>query len=244
MYVLASPNACGLLPGETTLVRLEDFVAGWLEAPITKQHWTVDAPLIGDVRSRCAQRLGERPSEGIWPGSIIRALSEVFPEEGIVTTDVGSHKFLFGQFWRSRRPQTFFMSNGLSSMGYGLPAALGAKLARPSVPVMTVVGDGGFAMNSQELETLARLDAPVIVVVMADNSLSLIKLSQESKNLRSYGVDFGRIDPVKTAEACGVAGLRVEEVDRLQRAVQEAVKQDVPLVVEVPIDYQAYRQIF
>jgi len=161
-----------------------------------------------------------------------------------VTTDVGSHKFLFGQFWRSYQPQTFFMSNGLSGMGYGLPAAIGAKLARPSVPVMAVIGDGGFAMSSQELETLNRLGTPLVVVVMVDNALSLIKLSQENKKLVNYGVDFGRIDPVGLARAHGVDGVRITSAAQLHEAVGRAVEQNTAVVIEVPVDYQAYRSIF
>src|SRR6185369_10624918 len=107
-------------------------------------------------------------------------LAEALPAETIVTTDVGSHKYLFGQFWPSRKPETFWMSNGLSGMAYGLSAAIGAKLARPDVPVLAAVGDGGFSMNCQELETATRVGAPFITVVLEDNSYSLIKLAQEN----------------------------------------------------------------
>ena len=100
----------------------------------------------------------------MWPGDIIRALADAMPSETIVTTDVGSHKYLFGQYWPSRHPETFWMSNGLSGMAYGLSAAIGAKLARPDVPVLAAVGDGGFSMNAQELETAERVGAPFITV--------------------------------------------------------------------------------
>jgi acetolactate synthase-1/2/3 large subunit len=104
----------------------------------------------------------------MWPGDIIRALSGVLSPDIIVTTDVGSHKYLFGQFWPSRQPQTFWMSNGLSGMAYGLSAAIGAKLARPDAPVLAV-GDGGFSMNAQELETAERGRA-VCTIVLEDGS--------------------------------------------------------------------------
>ena len=105
------------------------------------------------------------------------------PPDTIVTTDVGSHKYLFGQFWPSREPETFWMSNGLSGMAYGLSAAIGAKLARPDAPVLAAVGDGGFSMNSQELETAERVGAPFVTVVLEDGSYSLIKLAQENRKL-------------------------------------------------------------
>ena len=126
--------------------------------------------------------------------------------ETIVTTDVGSHKYLFGQFWPSRHPETFWMSNGLSGMAYGLSAAIGAKLARPDVPVLAAVGDGGFSMNAQELETAERVGAPFVTVVLEDGSYSLIKLAQENRKLEPYRMDFSPIDNVKMAEACGVQG--------------------------------------
>ena len=127
------------------------------------------------------------------------------PPETIVTTDVGSHKYLFGQYWPSREPETFWMSNGLSGMAYGLSAAIGARLARPEPPVLAVVGDGGFSMNAQELETAERVGAPFITLVLEDGSYSLIKFAQAGKKLQPYRTEFRPIDTVKMAEACGVA---------------------------------------
>src|SRR5215467_15282885 len=100
------------------------------------------------------------------------------------------------------------MSNGLSGMGYGLSAAIGAKLARPDAPVLAVLGDGGFSMNAQELETAERVGAPFITVVLEDGSYSLIKISQANKKLPTYRTEFGKIDTVKMAEACGVESMR------------------------------------
>ncbi len=174
------------------------------------------------------------------PVAAVRVMAEALPPETIVTTDVGSHKYIFGQFWPSRQPQTFFMSNGLSGMGYGLPAAIGAKLARPGAPVIAALGDGGFSMNSQELETMERLGAPVITVVLADKALSLIHYGQQSRGLPTYGVEFNSIDSVKTAEACGVEGVRVDTGDELASVVSGAAENNRALVVEIPVDISAY----
>ncbi|MBO0701537.1 MAG: thiamine pyrophosphate-binding protein, partial [Candidatus Dormibacteraeota bacterium] len=152
----------------------------------------------------------------------------------------GSHKFLFGQFWPSRDPQTFLMSNGLSGMGYGLPAAIAAKLARPDHPVLAVLGDGGFSMNSQELETARRAGAPILVAVLADRSLSMIRLAQRRRGLAPYGVDFEPIDNVLVARACGVAGCRVESEDDLAVAAGEALRRGGPTVIEIPVDVEDY----
>ena len=161
----------------------------------------------------------------MWPGDLIRALSGAVPPETIVTTDVGSHKYLFGQFWPSRHPETFWMSNGLSGMAYGLSAAIGAKLARPDAPVLAAVGDGGFSMNAQELETAERIGAPFVTIVLEDGSYSLIKLAQENRKLEPYRMDFGPIDNVKMAESCGVEALRTSNPDELAAAVRRAVEQ-------------------
>ena len=158
----------------------------------------------------------------MWPGDIVQALASVMPAETIVTTDVGSHKYLFGQSWPSRQPETFWMSNGLSGMAYGLSAAIGAKLARPDAPVLAAVGDGGFSMNAQELESAERVGAPFITVVLEDGSYSLIKISQAGKKLEPYRTDFRPIDTVKMAEACGVAGLRTSQPRRTRRRRQAA----------------------
>ena len=153
----------------------------------------------------------------MWPGDLIRALGDAVPAETIVTTDVGSHKYLFGQFWPSRHPETFWMSNGLSGMAYGLSAAIGAKLARPDAPVLAAVGDGGFSMNAQELETAERIGAPFVTIVLEDGSYSLIKLAQENRKLEPYRMDFRPIDNVKMAESCGVQALRTVQPRRAGR---------------------------
>jgi acetolactate synthase I/II/III large subunit len=180
----------------------------------------------------------------MWPGDVIRALAEAVPDDTIVTTDVGSHKYLFGQFWPSRVPDTFWMSNGLSGMAYGLSAAIGASLARPNQAVLAAVGDGGFSMNAQELETAERVGARVVTVVLEDGSYSLIKLAQENRTLEPYRMDFGPIDTVKMAEACGVAALRTSNPAELAKAASKAVAARTNLVIAVPVDYRDYRKLF
>jgi acetolactate synthase-1/2/3 large subunit len=136
------------------------------------------------------------------------------------------------------------MSNGLSGMAYGLSAAVGAKLARPQAPVLAAVGDGGFSMNAQELETAERVGAPFVTVVLEDQSYSLIKLSQENKQLEPYRMDFNPIDTVKMAEACGVQAIRSSNADQIGSAVRKAVSGNTSLVVGIPVHYADYRKIF
>src|SRR5262249_55605234 len=171
----------GIVPPGTELVdhaAVLDALIG--QAP--PRVWTSPFKEFQDRRARMLEGRAASPGT-MWPGDIVEALASATPPETIVTTDVGSHKYLFGQYWRSRNPDTFWMSNGLSGMSYGLSAAIGAKLARPESPVLAAVGDGGFSMNAQELETAARVGAPFIAIVLEDGSYSLIKISQASKKL-------------------------------------------------------------
>jgi acetolactate synthase-1/2/3 large subunit len=241
-WILEAPNVGGLIPPRASLTdhtRLLDV----LVAQPPPARW--DAP-FRDVQHK-RRALLHNPSHAratMWPGDIVTALASALPAGTIVTTDVGSHKYLFGQFWPSRNPDTFWMSNGLSGMAYGLSAAIGAKLARPGAPVLAAVGDGGFSMNAQELETAKRVGAPFVTVVLEDGSYSLIKLSQQGKKLPRYGVEFGAIDTVKMAEACGVEALRTANPDELASAAKRAIERGRSLVIGVPVDDRDYEPLF
>jgi acetolactate synthase I/II/III large subunit len=240
-WLLESVNATGSMPDGVPLLEHAALLDVLARTP-PPRAW---APPFADFQQQRAAMLSGTASAGaMWPGDLIRALSGAVPAETIVTTDVGSHKYLFGQFWPSRHPETFWMSNGLSGMAYGLSAAIGAKLARPDVPVLAAVGDGGFSMNAQELETAERVGAPFITVVLEDGSYSLIKLAQENRKLEPYRMDFRPIDTVKMAEACGVAALRTANPDELATAVTHAVAKRQSLVVGVPVHYADYRKLF
>ena len=241
-WVLECPNAGGLVPPGTELVdhaAVLDALIG--HAP--RRVWTSPFKEFQGRRARMLEGRAGSP-DTMWPGDIVKALAAVMPAETIVTTDVGSHKYLFGQYWPSREPDTFWMSNGLSGMAYGLSAAIGAKLARPDCPVLAAVGDGGFSMNAQELETATRVGAPFITVVLEDGSYSLIKISQANKKLARYRTEFGPIDTVRMSEACGVEAMRTSDPDRLAAAAKRAVDQRRSLVIAVPIDADDYTRMF
>ena len=241
-WLLETPNAAGCIPEGASLIDHTELLEALIRTP-PPRSW--QQPFAEHQKKRLALLSGTSSDSGtMWPGDIIRALSESVPHETIVTTDVGSHKYLFGQFWPSRHPETFWMSNGLSGMAYGLSAAIGAKLARPDVPVLAAVGDGGFSMNAQELETAERLGAPFITVVLEDGSYSLIKLAQENRKLEPYRMDFGPIDTVKMAEACGVQAMRTSSPDELASAVKTAMREKKSLVVGIPVHYGDYRKLF
>jgi acetolactate synthase-1/2/3 large subunit len=241
-WVLESPNATGIIPPGAALVDHAALLDALLEqAP--PASWPAPFKAFQDRRARM---LADRTESAgtMWPGDIVQALASVMPPETIVTTDVGSHKYLFGQYWPSRETETFWMSNGLSGMAYGLSAAIGAKLARPDAPVLAAVGDGGFSMNAQELESAKRVGAPFITVVLEDGSYSLIKISQAGKRLPPYRTEFGPIDTVKMAQACGVESLRTTSPDELASAAKRAVYEGRSLVIAVPVDDADYARLF
>jgi acetolactate synthase-1/2/3 large subunit len=241
-WLLESPNATDRIPENVSLVDHARLFEAMSSTPAPRR-W--HQPFAKWQQQRRDLLTGTASAAAtMWPGDLIAALSDAVPAETIVTTDVGSHKYLFGQFWPSRHPDTFWMSNGLSGMAYGLSAALGAKLARPDSPVLAAVGDGGFSMNAQELETAERVGAPFVTVVLEDGSYSLIKLAQENRKLEPYRMDFGRIDNVKMAESCGVSALRTADPGELAAAVRRAITGGKSLVAAVPIHYADYRKLF
>jgi acetolactate synthase-1/2/3 large subunit len=241
LWVLESPWATGLVPWRRLIATSHSGLFERLDGdPPRRWH----DPFEEFRRSRSA--IYGAPPNGqntVHPVAVVRALATAMPADTIVTTDVGTHKYLLGQFWPSSHPETFFMSNGLSGMGYGIPAAIGAKLARPQSHVLAVVGDGGFSMNSQELETSVRVNAPIITVVLVDHCYSLIAVGQQNRKLPRYGVDFGPIDTVATAAACGVEAVRVSSEAQLAEVVIRALTTGKGLVVEVPIDAGSYHSL-
>ena len=212
------------------------------------------APLLADLTAGISapkpwppelleQRRGaicRRPVGPESPLQLIEELRSVFPRDGIATCDVGSHKLLMGQFWRSYEPGTFFMSNGLSGMGFGIPAAIAAQLVYPERPVVAVVGDGGMLMMLHDLVLIRELNLPVIIVVLSDRSLSLIRVSAERRGFPPYGVDFTPPDFAGIAQAFGIAAQRAASGAEARRCMERALAERVPFLIDVPVDYREY----
>jgi len=179
--------------------------------------------------------------KGLSPYYIAQTMRQILPPDAIIAVDVGAHKLLFGQIWKTYSPLTFFISNGLSSMGYGFPAAMAAKLAFPNRPVVCVAGDGGFSMMIHDLETAVRQRLPVIVVVFSDALLTLIDCVQAKKGLPSYGVGFEKVDFAKISQGFGANGVKISSFREFELALQEAIHAEGPTVIDVPIDPDEYR---
>jgi acetolactate synthase-1/2/3 large subunit len=181
-----------------------------------------------------------RGDTGLSPAEAIGALRDVLPRDGVLTCDVGSHKLLLGQIWTTYAPLTFFMSNGLSSMGFGLPAAAAAQLCFPQRSVCCVTGDGGMLMTLHMLEYLRRQRLPVVTVVFTDHSLSLIRLAQERKGVRPTGVDFRAPAFAAVAQGFGIEARRVASIGELSRAFAAALESREPWLLDVPVDAREY----
>jgi acetolactate synthase I/II/III large subunit len=237
-WVLASPPAAGRLPAGT-LCCSHAALLELLGAEAPPRRWE---DVFGDVRRRRLAALDQH-GDALTPASILHAAAAAAPPGTVVTTDVGSHKYLFGQFWPSSEPGAFWMSNGLSGMGYGLPAALGLGLAWPERPVLAVLGDGGFAMTAAELETARREGAGLTVLVLADASLSLIRAGQRSRGLPRFGVDFGPVNTVAVAEGYGARAVRVSSAGELEDALARSLESRELTVVEAPLDPDLYEAL-
>ena len=171
------------------------------------------------------------------PQRIISDIREVMGAEDIVVCDVGAHKMWMARQYPCYRPNTCIISNGFATMGIAVPGAIAAKLIHPEKKVLAVTGDGGFLMNSQELETAVRIGANIVVVIFNDCSYGLIKWKQLDQYGSFSNVDFGPVDYVKYAEAFGGKGYRITAADELIPTLQDAFRQTVPCLIDCPVDY-------
>ncbi|MGH9739776.1 MAG: thiamine pyrophosphate-binding protein [Candidatus Acidiferrales bacterium] len=178
------------------------------------------------------------------PTDVIDVVRQAVPHDAIISTDVGSHKLLVGQGWTTYEPGTVLMTNGLSSMGYALPASITAKLVHPRTPVVCFVGDGGLAMTQAELRTAASLKRNPLIIVFCDNSLNRIELKQRAKNYPSFGTIFDSCDYVALARSMGCEGVSVDSSQYLESVLAESHPADRPLLVAAEIDPSQYAAQF
>ena len=178
------------------------------------------------------------------PLAVVDELRKVLPDEGILTVDVGAHLHLVGQQWRTPNPEKLLMTNGWSSMGFAIPAALAAKLCNPDLPVVALMGDGGFLMMAGELATAKRLNLNIVFVVIYDNRLSLISIKQDKKNFdTSYGTDLNLLDGEPTNHYFGVPVVRATNSDEYKNALEKAFVTDGPLVIEAVVCSKEYDEL-
>jgi acetolactate synthase-1/2/3 large subunit len=192
------------------------------------------------LRKHILARIGERADESrypLTPQRIVHDVRQVMPEDGIVCLDNGMYKIWFARNYRTQAANTLLLDNALATMGAGLPSAMMAAMLHPDRRVLAVCGDGGFMMNSQELETAARLGLNVVVLIPQDDAYGMIRWKQAVDGFADFGMTFGNPDFVAYAKAFGVKGSRVESADGLVPTLEAAFAGGGVHLVTVPIDY-------
>ena len=245
-------------PGGPTVIHV-----GYLSANV-EEVYSPQAAVVGDVGpslSLLADRLeGELPNasallpmragilarisagsaEGRFPPTpqrIVADVRAVMPDDGIVALDNGMYKIWFARNYRAPISNTLLLDNALATMGAGLPSAMMAAILYPARRVLAVCGDGGFMMNSQEVETAVRLKLNVVVLILQDDAYGMIRWKQAVDDFPDYGLTFGNPDFVKYAEAYGATGSRVDSTEGLAVTLREAFEAGGVHLVTVPIDY-------
>ncbi|HWP68051.1 MAG TPA: thiamine pyrophosphate-binding protein, partial [Rectinemataceae bacterium] len=198
-----------------------------------------DEKALADRRTAMFKAM-EPPAGSFGPRAALSILREILPADGIMACDVGAHTHLIGQMWRTPAPGLQLMTNGCSSMGFGVPAAIAAKLCRPDKKVACVTGDGSFLMNAGEMAVARRRKLPIVFIVLADESLELIRLKQEHKGFTSYSTAL-HTDECPTAEyVFGVPVIRADNAEEYRAALEKAFAADGPVIVEAHIDSSEY----
>ncbi|WP_338017008.1 acetolactate synthase large subunit [Myxacorys almedinensis] len=174
----------------------------------------------------------------IKPQKIVYDLRQVMGADDIVISDVGAHKMWMARHYHCHCPNTCIISNGFAAMGIAIPGAIAAKLVHPARKIVAVTGDGGFMMNCQELETALRIGTPFVTLIFNDGGYGLIEWKQENQFGHSNFIKFTNPDFVRFAESMGLKGYRVESCEDLIPTLQEALEQDVPAVIDCPVDYR------
>jgi acetolactate synthase-1/2/3 large subunit len=193
-----------------------------------------------DLRREILSRINDRAEEDRFPTTpqrIVHDVRRVVPDDGIVCLDNGMYKIWFARNYRTHVANTLLLDNALATMGAGLPSAMMAAILFPERRVLAVCGDGGFMMNSQELETAMRLKLNLVVLVLVDSAYGMIRWKQAVDRFPDWGLTFGNPDFVRYAEAYGAKGWRIGATSELVTTLEAAFSQGGVHLVAAPIDY-------
>lgn len=201
-------------------------------------HW--DLEYFSRVKEQVDREVHDCTGEDRFPYAPARLVHEVrqaVDSDGILSLDNGMYKIWFARNYRAHAPNTILLDNALATMGAGLPVAIAAKLLRPDRQVVAICGDGGFLMNSQEMETAVRLGLDLVVLVLSDDSYGMIRWKQAGSGFPDWGLQFKNPDLVKYAESYGARGHRVTELGGLASTLRQCLAEGGVHLVEAPIDY-------
>jgi acetolactate synthase-1/2/3 large subunit len=179
----------------------------------------------------------------IFPQHLVSKVREAMPEDGIICLDNGVYKIWFARNYPGYQPNTVLLDNALATMGAGLPSAMAAHLVHPDRKVMAICGDGGFMMNSQELETAVREKMNIAVLILNDSSYGMIRWKQANMGLKDWGLEYGNPDFVKYVEAYGGIGHRVGSAEELPGIIETALREPGVHLIDCPVDYAENDQI-
>lgn len=210
-----------------------------LTARIKKQsHW--DFEFYKKVKKEVQEHLGkyfEDERFPMLPQRLVNLLRNKLASEDIITLDNGIYKLWFARNYPCHKPNTLLLDNALASMGAGLPSAMMVNMLYPDRKVVAVCGDGGFMMNSQELETAVRLDLDLTVIILNDHAYGMIKWKQEDMGFDDFGLDYNNPDFVKYAESYGAKGFRPESDKDFQEILEECFTTKGVKLIDLPVDY-------
>lgn len=203
-----------------------------------QKHW--DFSRMMEVRDALEKHVAQDAGDArfpVYPQRLVADVRKVMGDDGIIALDNGVYKIWFARNYKAYSPNTVLLDNALASMGAGLPSAMAAKLVHPERAVMAICGDGGFMMNSQELETAVRLGLHVVVLILRDDAYGMIQWKQANMGFENYGLEFGNPDFVKYAESYGAHGHRIEAVDELVPQMEKCLAEPGVHLIDVPMDY-------
>lgn len=216
-------------------------IAEGISAPLT-----YDMSFFKRVRMDASAHIHEKDAVSdfpVIPQRFVADVRQAMPSNGIVTLDNGIYKVWFARNYPVHESNTLLLDNALATMGAGLPSAIGAKIVKPDVPVLAVCGDGGFMMNSQELETAIRLKLDLTVLVLRDNAYGMIKWKQAGMGFPNWGLEYGNPDFVKYAESYGARGIRVEQTVDFLPILQDCIARKGVHLIELPVDYSENERV-
>ncbi len=179
----------------------------------------------------------------ILPQRLVSDIRKALSSDGTIALDNGMYKIWFARNYKAHMPNTVLLDNALATMGAGLSSAMAVKLVHPERDVVAICGDGGFMMNSQELETAVRLRLHFVILILRDGGYGMIKWKQTQQGLEAFGLDFGNPDFVKYAESYGASGHRVKSADELLPMLKKCLKEPGQHVIDIPVDYSENTKI-
>ncbi len=205
-----------------------------------------DLSYFGQVNKNVESHLSKYSNDNrfpILPQRLVHIVRELLPDDGIVTLDNGVYKIWFARNYPCYQPNTLLLDNALATMGAGLPSAMLAKILNPKLKVISVNGDGGFMMNSQELETAVRLQIDLVVIILNDSAYGMIKWKQEGMGLDNFGLDYQNPDFIQYAESFGAIGHRPESDKEFSNILEESINSKGVHVIDLVVDYSLNHSI-